>query len=118
VSTVGRLLRHPITLIKRVPSGVDDAWGQPVLDEERLDTVCHYQQRITGDLDKNTDDTVFEDVMIFLPGGTQLGPYDAVELQMGERTETMEVIGQPSPVNNARLDAVNHVKLTARRAGA
>jgi len=39
-------------------------------------------------------------------------------LQMGERTETMEVIGQPSPVNNARLDAVNHVKLTARRAGA
>lgn len=118
MSTVGRLLRHPITLITRVPSGMDDDWGQPILDEERLDTVCHYQQRVTGDLDKNTDDTVFEDVAIFLPAETQLGPYDAVEIQMGDRTETMEVIGQPSPVNNARLNTVNHIKLVVRRAGA
>ena len=116
MTLVDRLLNHPITLIRRQATGSDDSWGQPITTEVRTETFCHYQQLRTGDQDRNTENTVYEDVSVWIPADSDLGPYDAVELTMGGRTETMEVIGQPFAAHNARLDQVNHIKMMVRRA--
>lgn len=115
MTTVMRLLRHPVTLISRVPTGSDDEWGQPIMDEVETQSVCHWRQIRTGDQDRQSEQVVYEDIEVFLPSDCPLGPYDAIEIEMAGRVERMEVVGQPNPAHNARLDTINHIVLVARR---
>ena len=112
---IHRLFTKPVTLIKRVSSG-EDQYGQPIFVETPISVLGYYRQMRTGDTDVLAATVVYETVEVLLPADIDPGPYDAVEIEVHERMERMEIIGQPSEEWNARVGQVNHLKLMVRRA--
>jgi len=113
-----RLFTKPIGLVARGPTDppTEDEYGHPILTETVTSVLGYYRQMRTGDPDVFAATVVYENLEVFLPADTHPGPYDAVEIAIHERTERMEVIGQPAEEWNARLGEVNHLKLLVRRA--
>jgi hypothetical protein len=112
---IARLFTKPITLVTRV-AGPEDSYGHPVFTEEMVTVLGYYRQMRTGDQDSLGATVVYENIEVYLPADTPLGPYDAVEIEIHGVNERMEIVGQLAEEWNARVGQVNHTKMLVRRA--
>lgn len=104
-------LLQPCTLITRAPSGETDDYGDDVIEEDEVETVCAIQQRDRrepGDAGENS----ISDWIGFFLAGEMLDTASAVE-QDGRK---FEFVGEPWPVINHRTGVVHHIEASLRRA--
>lgn len=103
------LLNTPCTLVHRSDEGDEDAYGDPILTETTVETVCSLQQR-QRDEPGDAGELSVTLWTLFLPTGTALATDDAVVV----RGEIFELVGEPWDALEGSA-AVHHVEATVRR---
>jgi hypothetical protein len=111
MSRVARLLTRDVTLLEPTSDEVDD-YGQPVVTVVEHPTKCHYR-RIRTDDQAGVGVIVTEDIEVYLSTD------DDVESTWGVRLgeATYEVVGEVTPVWNARTGTAEYRSVICRRSG-
>ena len=107
--SIESLIRQPCVLTKRAASGAVDEYGDEVLAETQVETVCALQQRRReeeGDAGENSES---DWVAFFLPDEDV---DTASKLVQG--TRTFEFVGSPWPVEDHLRGIVHHIEATVR----
>lgn len=107
---IGRLLRQPVTVLRREP-GAEDVRGNAALAvESTYDALGYFEQ--TEAVEVQVDgDTITTTALLVLDASRQLGHLDLVAID----GEDWEVIGEPARKFNPRLGAVSQVEARLRR---
>jgi hypothetical protein len=105
---VTELINRTCQVVRRSASETTDAYGNEILGESIVETVCEIQQQRTGEQDDAVAQTDW--VGFFLPGES-LDSGDAVLLDMSE----FEVIGDPWPVRDPFTQTESHVEARLKR---
>lgn len=105
------LLNRPCTIFRRSPSGSKDDYGNAILTETAVETVCEIQQRSRTEEDDQGElsDTLWLGIF---PGETVLRTGDEVRV---EGIGNFELVGDPWPARNPRTQVEEHVEATLRR---
>lgn len=109
MSVAGQLTR-PCTIRRRADSDEVNDYGDPIPgDPVEVATVCEIQQRQRdeGDLQGELSDTRW---LLVLAAGEVVGSADTVEVG----GETFELVGDPWPVWDRVVGAVDHIEATVR----
>lgn len=104
------LLNRPCTIVRRADSGAVNDYGDAILDETTVATVCELQQR------QRTEDTEFGSVatsawLLVLPASVDIRLGDSVTV--GDAT--FEVDGEPWYARLPTTGQISHVEVTLKR---
>ncbi len=107
--TVAALINRPCTIIRRSTSTTDE-YGDPILDDTSEDTVCEFQQALSGEEDLEQAETReyrvwFHDSVTPPTGGDAL-------LVDGD---LYEFTGPANLLRNPRTGANSHIQARVRR---
>lgn len=104
------LLNRPVTIVRALPSGDEDEYGNEQPSEDVVETVGELQQTRrdepadSGELSRTT-------WLLVLPAGTDIRTGDSVEVDGA----SYQLVGDPWPARNPRTQAESHVEATVIR---
>lgn len=108
-----RFINRPCVLVYRSESGAVDDYGNAVLDEQRVASLCELQLRRADEpgLAGETSSGLWDGYFL---AGTDLRSLDAIEVaELG----TFELVGDAPSLRNPRTRAGSHVEAALRKTG-
>lgn len=103
------LIRQPCTLTKRVPSGAVDEYGDEVLSETNVATVCAVQQRRREEPGGAGETSDTDWIGFFLPSEDV-----STASKLVQGTRKFEFVGAPWPVEDHLRGTVHHIEASLR----
>lgn len=104
------LINRDCSIIRRSPSGSEDAFGNEIQTETSVATVCDLQQQ-RADERNAQGETSYDEWIAFLLAGISIKTADTLVVDGQE----FEVIGDPWHARNPRTKSESHIEVRLRR---
>ena len=103
MTSIGRLMNLPITIVRRAAGGVDQ-YGDDTVTETTSVVYGHFEQ--TGATETDSDTIARLNGRVWLPAGTTIGPADQITVH----GDTWEIDAQPAVWTDPRTGAADHIE--------